>query len=559
MTTNIFSILNIAKSSLFAQQSAIEVTGHNISNVQTKGYTRQEVNLETFPPRQSGLGLLGTGVKIRNITRDFDQFLFNQILGEGSTTGNFEARQKIFEKLDIIFNETTGRSLNSEFSEFFKGFDDLATNPTGLPERSTIIGNAQSLVSVFNLMGKSLFQERLDLNVLVEDRVTEINGLLDEIQELNVAIHANEPGDDVANDLRDQRDIRVRELSEKIDINIIEENSNQIKLTTTDGTPLILGIEAFRLSTATNGNNRGLKDVFVSDGGFGTVNITNRIQGGEIRGILDLRDREITSAIDQLDRLAAGVIQEVNRVHQQGVGLDGSTGNNFFAPLDPVVHADVNNTGSANVTMINASPTSVSVDKFELHFTSATSFDLVNTTTGVTSGPNPFVAGSTFNLVNGLAVTINGTAAAGDVFRFSVSEDAALKIQLNDAVVTDTRKMAAGLNGSEDGGNARALSDLQNRFVFDGSSYRSGSGSVTFNAFYNALVSSIGVASKTAQTVVEQQEGVMLQLDNRRQSISGVSIDEEMINLIKFQQAYQAAARLINVVDEMFDIIQERI
>jgi len=560
MTTNIFSVLNIAKTGLLSQQLAIEVTGQNIANVQTKGYSRQEVNLETAVPRQIGLGLLGTGVQVRSITRDFDQFLFNQILAEGSTTGNFGIRQDIFDKLEIVFNETSGRSLNNELSNFFNSFDDMAINPTGLPERSTILNTAESLVSTFNLMGQSLFQERLDLDVVIDDDIRRINGILDEILKLNVAIHGNEPGQAQANELRDTRDIRVRELSEMIDINIIDDNSNQIKLTLSDGTPLILGQRNFKLSTQPNGDNRGFKDIYIEDGGLGTtVNITSRIQGGELRGRLDMRDTEVVSAIDGLDRLSATLVQEVNRVHREGTGLNGSSGINFFNPLNPKVHESVLNAGTAVVSMTNASPSTLSTDKFQIQFTGASSFDLINLTTGASSGSFTFTAGTTFNLIGGLAVNVTGSAVAGDVADFSVSEDSAITMSINSALISDPRKIAAGKQGPEDGGNARDLSNLQNRLVFDGRTLRSGSGTATFDDFFNSIVASIGVDSRTAQTIVEQQDGVMLQLDTRRESISGVSIDEEMINLVKFQQAFQAAARLINVVDEMFDIIQNRI
>ena len=551
MTSNIFSILNTAKVGLLSQQLAIEVAGHNIANVQTEGFTRQEVNFETARPRQTGLGLLGTGVRVSSITRNFDKFLFNQILGEGSGTGSFQVRSDIFKTIEALFNGTTGRSLSGDLNNFFLALGDLSINPTGLAERTTLVANAESLVSDFNLLGADLFQERFNANLSVEDTVSEINALLDQIADLNLSIHSSETGLSPANDFRDRRDLAVLNLSEKLDIKIIDTNNNQVSLTLNNGTPLVIGLNTFQLSTTTNPDNKGFKDILISDGGGGTTNITNQIQGGELRGLLDIRDLDLVELIDQVDRLAASIVTEFNRVHQLGIGLDGSTGNNFFTPLTPTVDPSSLNAGTGVVTITNASPSTVSTDKFQMQFNSATDFDLINLTTGVNTGNIVFMAGTAFNIAGGLSVTINAGILAGDIVDFSVSENAAFTMSVSNAVLTDTDKIAAGLSTITDGDNALALSNLQNQLVFGGNQ--------TFDGFYNATVSLVGVRTRSVEDGLEQQEGLMLELDNQRQSVSGVSIDEEMINLIKFQQAFEAAARLITVVQEMFDVLQNSI
>jgi len=547
MVSNIFSILNTAKVGILSQQLAIEVVGHNIANVQTEGFTRQEVNFETARPRQTGLGLLGTGVRVNSITRDFDKFLFNQILGEGSATGSFRVRSDIFKTIETLFNDTTGRSLSGDLDEFFLAFDDLSINPTGSAERSIAIANAESLVSDFNLLGEDLFQQRRDADLLVNDTISEINALLDEIADLNLSIHSSETGITTANDLRDKRDLAVLNLSEKLDISIINTNNNQVSLTLNDGTPLVIGLNTFKLSTTTNPDNKGFKDILISDGGGGTTNITNQIQGGELRGLLDVRDVDLVDFIDQVDRLAASIVTEFNAVHQLGIGLDGSTGIDFFTPLTPTVNPNSLNTGTDVFVITNASPSTVSTDKFQMQFNSATDFDLVNLTTGVTSNVT-FADGFSFNIAGGLSVTITGgTMALGDTVDFSVSENAAFTMSVSSAVLADTDQIAAGLSTTTDGDNALALSNLQNQLFFGGND--------TFDDFYNATVSLVGVRTRVAEDGLEQQEGLMLELDNQRQSVSGVSIDEEMINLIKFQQAFEAAARLLIVVEEMFDVL----
>jgi flagellar hook-associated protein 1 len=559
MTSNIFSILNTAKSGLLSQQLAIEVTGNNIANVETEGYSRQDVVLESNTPRTTGLAQIGTGVRVSGIERVFDQFLFQQILSEGDLTGSSKVEKDVYEQLEILFNDNQGRSLNSEFSEFYASLQDLASKPSGLPERAAVLSQAASLAAVFNSLGQGVADIQRNIDTVIEDDVASINTLTDQIAKLNKAIFANEPGEVTANDLRDQRDRLVKELSEKIDITYVNESDGQISLTLNNGTPLVLKDVTFRLSTEINGNNKSFKDILISDGVGGTNNITSAIQGGALKGNLNMRDVEVAAVQDKLNRLAAGFVQEINRIHQEGFGLDGSTGVDFFNPLDPTVFTNTQNTGSAQVSVQNASPTTVSVDDYEINFTGSNSFTLNNLTTGFASGTFSFTSGSTFNLAGGFAVAITGTAAVGDKFTFSVSENAAKLVAVSDEVVSNSQKIAAGNSTSGDGGNAGDMADLQNDLTFNSVTLQSGSGAFTFDEFYNALVSAIGIQSVSAQAQVNQQEGVLLQLNNRQQSISGVSLDEELINLIQFQQAYNASARLITMVEELFETLINRI
>ena len=221
MASNIFSVLNTAKLGLLSQQLAIEVTGQNIANVQTEGYSRQEVKFESTNPRSFNLGQLGTGVRVAGIERSHDEFLFSQILGEGDTLGQYQVRKDVFDQLEILLSENNGQSLNQSLSSFFASVQDLASNPTGLPERSNMLAEAQSLTSVFNNLGESLFQIQQNLDSAISVEVEKINSLAAEVAALNKSIHANEPTTFSANDLRDKRDQKVKELSELIDLNFV--------------------------------------------------------------------------------------------------------------------------------------------------------------------------------------------------------------------------------------------------------------------------------------------------------------------------------------------------
>ena len=559
MTTNIFSTLSSAKLGLLAQQLAIEVTGQNVANVETEGYSRQDVSFEANTPRghikYGGLHQLGTGVRIASIERAHDQFLFTQIMDEGDLTGSTEVKKEIFEQLEVLFNEGSGRSLNDALSLFFSSVHDLATNARGLPERADLISKAEHLASTFNQTGNQLFTIQRNIDATIETEVAEINTLTTQIGKLNESIHANEPTSQYkANDLRDNRDRLVKELSKKIDIQLVQESDNQISLTLKDGTALVLKDQVFDLSTSINANNESFNDVYI-DIGSTTKNITSTIKGGELRGYLDMRDTKVESILDKINILSGSFIQEFNSIHREGYGVDGSSGLDFFTSLDVTVDHGVDNTGTAVVSMTNASPTTVSVDEFEIAFTDSNEFTLNNLTTNASSGTFTFTTGSTFNIKDGFAVAISGTAASGDKVTFSVSEDAASLMSVSSTITADGQKIAAGATTNGDGGNALLMADLQNGLVFNSVTWSSESGSFTFDEYYNAVVSTIGIESFSAQAILRQQEGVMLQLNSRRESISGVSIDEEMIKMIKFQQAYNASARMISMVDEMLDTL----
>ena len=560
MTTNIFSALSSAKLGLLAQQLAIEVTGQNIANVETEGYSRQDVTFEANTPRHAikygSMHQIGTGVRVAGIERAHDQFLFEQIMDEGDLSGSTEVKKDIFEQLEVLFNEGSGRSLNDALSSFFASVHDLATNARGLSERADLVSKAEHLASTFNQTGKQLFTIQRNIDATIETEVAQINSLTTQIGKLNESIHANEPASQYkANDLRDNRDRLVKELSKKIDIQLIEESDNQISLTLKDGTALVLKDRVFKLSTSLNGDNDSFKDVNI-EYGSGLKNITSTITGGELRGYLDMRDTEVESILDKMNILSASFIQEFNGIHKAGFGLDGSSGLDFFSPLDVTVDHDVDNTGTAVVSMTNASPTTVSVDEFEIAFTSSDTFTLNNLTTNASSGTFTFYPRNTFNIKDGFAVTISGAAVSGDKVTFSVSEDAASGMSVSSTITANTRKIAAGTTTNGDGGNALLMADLQNTLSFNSVTWSSsGSGSYTFDEYYNAVVSTIGIGSFSAQATLRQQEGIMLQLNSRRESISGVSIDEEMIKMIKFQQAYNASARMISVVDEMLDAL----
>ena len=459
--SNIIGLLDIGSRALLAHQKAISTTGHNIANVNTPGYSRQRVNLSTSPGMTSMPGQMGTGVRASDIQMIYDQFLGSQINTESYNQGKWEAQKSSLERVEIIFDETTGFGLNQAMGDFFNALQDLSNNPAGHTERQVLLAKSEIMTETFNKISSDLNQLQNDLDSNIEGTVIEINTIAGEISDLNFKIGDIEKSCQNANDLRDKRDLYLKELSSMIDISSFEGNDGQVTVSVGSGTPLVQPPYAFSLSTATNAS--GHENVLWVNRDGSTVDITNDISGGKLKGWIDVRDVTIENYKTSLDNLASSMIIEVNNLHTGGFDLNSVAGVNFF-------------TGSL------ASDISV----------------------------NPVIAGD----VNLIAAS--GTGAPGD------------------------------------NSNAIAIANLQNSLLMSG-------GTSTYDDFYNSLVSDVGIAVRSAQVNYDHQTAMVSSLDNYRESIAGVSLDEEMVNLVKFQHAYDAAAKLISAVDEMMDTVMNMV
>jgi len=459
--SNIIGLLDVGSRALLAHQKAISITGHNIANVNTPGYSRQRVNLATSPGMTSTPGQMGTGVRASDIQRIYDQFLGSQINTESYNQGKWEAQKSSLERVEIIFDETTGFGLNQAMGDFFNALQDLSNNPAGHTERQVLLAKSEIMAETFNKISSDLNQLQNDLDSNIEGTVIEINTIAGEISDLNFKIGDIEKSGQNANDLRDKRDLYLKELSSMIDISSFEGNDGQVTVSVGSGTPLVQPPYAFSLSTATNAS--GHENVLWVNRDGSTVDITNDISGGKLKGWIDVRDVTIENYKTSLDNLASSMITEVNNLHTGGFDLNSVAGVNFF-------------TGSL------ASDISV----------------------------NPVIAGD----VNLIAAS--GTGAPGD------------------------------------NSNAIAIANLQNSLLMSG-------GTSTYDDFYNSLVSDVGIAVRSAQVNYDHQTAMVSSLDNYRESIAGVSLDEEMVNLVKFQHAYDAAAKLISAVDEMMNTVMSMV
>lgn len=555
----IYGAMNVAKVSLLTNQLSLSVTANNISNVNNPNYTRQAVNLEaSFPIQPAGSpGLIGMGVRATSITRSFDQFLEGQRLSNKALSGFWNSKTDFFERLEVVFNESSEQGLNNTFDQFFLSWRNLASNARGLTERTDVTSQGRNMGVMFNKLNQDMQNLRNDLDSKITNSVTEINRLTTGIAELNKQIHETEVFNVSANDFRDSREKLIRELSEFVNVTVVEDTNNQVMVSMSGGRPLVIGGDSFALSTQVRSDDPQASDVLWNDLSGGTVDITAEISGGEMGGWIDMRDNDFPGYINDLDLLAGTIMRDVNVQHSKGYGLDGSTGVDFFTGLNVGVTTGRNNTGGAAIgagTIVN--PENLNLHDFEVTYNGG-NITIADRTNGTTVATEAYVSGanSTYFLSQGIQVAITGAVANGDTFTVNASKGAALAMQVNQAVVDDSAKVAAGLTSDPGAGdNALLLAQVQNALSMNKATAGS-AGTATFSEYYNSMVGNIGVSANTANTISAQQENIVSELDNRREQMAGVSLDEEMVNLIKFQAAYQASARLIGVIDELLQTL----
>ena len=455
----IYSTLIIGRDAVVANQMAIELTGHNIANVNTPGYSRQRPIIQAKAPIDTGVGQMGTGVDVSGIERIYDIFLGGQINSAAQDLGRWEAQKNSLERVELFFDESSGFGLNNAMSAYWGSWQDLANNPNLPAARQIVVGEGENLANTFNTIYSGLVEVQNDLDASISVAVGQINGIATQLHDLNQKIVRIESSGDNANDFRDNRDQLIKELSELIDITSTESSDGRITVMLGDGNYLVDAAGANTLyATDTDGDT--FLDISWSDPS--ATNINANISGGNIRGWLETRDVIINDYLTSLETLATTIRDQVNAVHFTGRALDNSQ-NNFFVPT--------------------------------------------------------------------------GTLAAGT---FAVNPD----------LVADSSLVAAG-DTSDPGDNRTAIdiAGLQN------ATFLIGGDTQTFDDYYSMLVSNVGIDVRDASRNYDYQYSVASQLENYRESISGVSLDEEMVNLIRFEQAYNAAAKLITTVDEMLDTL----
>ncbi|MGQ0697894.1 MAG: flagellar hook-associated protein FlgK [Panacagrimonas sp.] len=534
-------LLNTGVSALLSYRKALDTAGHNIANVNTPGYTRQRVDLVSRLGGPAGDGYVGSGVNASGVRRITDSFVGARIVADSSSYARAESFESIASQLDTWLSDSA-TGLGTPLNEFFDSLNALAANPASTANRQSAVSDAQGLATRFRSLQGQLDSLQSEVNARVRQNVDEINSTSRSIAGLNerIAQAKGAAGGQPPNDLLDQRDQLIQQLAGKIGITTSEADDGSINVFTGNGQALVLGKQTTPLGIADDPFASGRLDVT-----FGGTPITRQIGGGALGGLLDAQREVIQPTAAQLGRIAVGLVQTFNAQHAQGVDAAGQVGGNFFTPIAGDARAARSNTGSAQVAVGFNDLAQLGDGEFQLRYDGA-NWQLTNAATGAvlpTSGTgtpaDPLVA-------QGLSFNVSGAASAGDRFLVRPTGEAAGKLRV---AITDPARVAAAAAGSapnsSDNTNARALLGLGSQAVLDG-------GRSTFNSAQAALVAGVGNQAQQAGVARSAQESLLAQSQATRDSASGVNLDEEASDLVRFQQAYQAAAQVIAVADTVF-------
>ena len=450
-------IMEIGKRALNANRENLGVIGHNISNVNTEGYSRQRANLESTKPLDNiHYGQVGTGVEVSEITRARNRLLDGQVRSENSVLGEWEKLDAYLLEIQNIFNDPSDTGFSNILSDFWDGWSDVANDPESYSARSVLRERTIVLTDMLNKYDADLKMIEEKLNDELKMMVDDVNEIATQIAQLNEGIRRAEATGQNANDLRDQRDLAVDNLSKMLKVKFADNEDGTVNVYL-GGQILVQEKEVRELTTRVSSrHDMAVDDVIWSDS-FGEV----EIGGGKLKGLIDVRDVEAEKVRDDLDDFAETLISKVNELHQDGYGLAGSSNQAFF---------NEDNTCAVNICLSAA---------------------IMNNLDNIAAGK---------------------TAAPGD------------------------------------NSNALDIAALADELTMN-------DGRETFNDNYASIMADIGARKQNAAIFLEQSEAVSTQLVNTRQSIQGVVLDEEITEMIKFQQAYQASAKIINMVDEMMTTV----
>jgi len=450
--------LEIGKRALLSHQVNLQTIGHNIANVNTPGYSRQRVTISSTYPSETAAGLVGTGVTVEDIRHVRDLFLGDQYRQENKTLGQWTYKQKILSQVESLFAEPNDNTLADRLNEFWDSWDDLSKNPNAT-NREGVIGAARLLTESFHTLARDINKLRDSVDADLATYTSQINQTTGEIAALNRQIVTQEVDGSRASDLRDRRNQLIDELSSLLDVNTIEDANGAVRVMV-GAMEIVTGLDTIPIATRIlNDNGRMTHELVWRNTAVELKNVN-----GELKGLLDTRDKIIPGYLQELGALARTLVEQVNAVHRTGYGLDGSTGLNFF----------------------------------DSRYTDAES------------------------------------------------------IRINEDLVAAPHRIAASASGEVgDGSITLAVQNLRNERVM-------ASGTTTINDYYSSLVGQLGVEAHQATSFAENSALLVHQIESARQAVQGVSLDEEMANMVKFQHAYDAAARVITTMDEALDTVISR-
>ena len=618
-----FSGIELGKRSIMANQDAITTAGHNISNANTEGYSRQRVQIKEFDPlykpdleRLERPGLIGQGVDVQSINRIRDELLDERIVGQANQETYWETRSKYYTMIEQIYNEPDDISVRSNMDKFWESWQELSINPESKAARQAVVTRAETLTDSIQQRWEALAGVGNLIDGDIEATVKQVNNLTRQIADCNAEIVRSRAMGDNPNDLLDRRDLLVDKLSKLIDISTDQRDSDEF-MVHVGGRVIVQGNIAREIDLVPRFDDTGYSKLVWKDTGNDAI-----FKGGTLGALVELRDVDIRNEIQTLNTMTMNFADLVNDVHRNAVGANKVTGLDFFVQHSFVENAngnfDRNGDGELDTSYIFRFTGTNALDKQQqvgiegvMKFSGSTGevmvpyfhTDTVETViarindstsevkayldknnklvlkaTTAQNVNNPdfvirhvedsgyFLAGYSGILAGtgeegaydfAQADAVNALAA-GSQFAVSPVYNPSAYIEVNPALKNDVMSVAAGYMdaaGTAPTGDGRAaveIAAIRNTSVMVG-------GMKTFDDYFADTVTNVGLKGEQAETNLLSQNAIMDDLRNLRDSISGVNIDEELAEIMKFQHGYNAAAKFITVWDSLIDTVINRL
>jgi flagellar hook-associated protein 1 len=448
--SSLFGSVSIALRSMLAQQAAISVTTNNVSNINTPGYSRQRVDLIEADAVFNGQQMVGTGVDLQGITSLRDRVLELRINDEKRQQGSLQGQVRALQDIETMFSSDTN-TLGDDINQFFNSISELSADASSVPLRQAVLTAGGNLATRFQLTATTLKQRESSIDLEVQQSVQHVNEITGEIAKLNLRIAESSTTGSEASSFEDRRNLLLQDLSTEIG-NKVTVADDGFTVTAANGSTLVLGHQAVPLTVSRSQDG---SPCIMSEG----QDITSAISGGQLQGLLNVRDKVIPDMLANLDTLAGSISTSVNGIHRAGFDLDGNAGGDFFAPPP------------------------------------------------------------------------GGNLGAASTIALAIS---------------DPRKLAASTNATAgDNANLNQLLDLRQQPAVNGQ---------RITEYYAKIAFDLGSKLSNAKSELDASDLISQQLANQRGGLSGVSLDEEAANLVRYQRAYEAAARVLSVLSDLTEI-----
>jgi len=543
------NLYNLALTGLNASQAGLEVTSHNINNSANAGYSRQRLVTSTAGATASGQGFFGRGVQIDTVKRQYDSFLYRQMVGAQGTGAQLATHYDQLSQINNLFGDRTV-GITPALEGFFASLNAGASSPADPAVRQDLIGKGNSLVTQVNTAYRELQNLRDGVNTQISTTVDQVNSYLERINDLNQQIVvAQGKSGHAPNDLLDQRDQALSELNQLVGIRYYEQG-NSLNITLQSGQTLLSGTSVYPLAAVQSASDptRIALAYSLPAGSGSTVRVEladSEVSGGKLAGFLQFRRESLDAVQDQLGQLAVGLALAFNAQHEAGLDLNDDPGQAMFGLGQPAAIPKLGNAGDGTLTAEFTDASAVHATSYDIVF-DGTQYQVTRRSDGSTQALTPSGTPPTIEF-DGMTVSLGGTPMAGDTWTLQPTRDAARDLSM---LISDPAKIAlAGPEGgTTNGDNGLLLAKLQTEKVLGG-------GTLSLSGQFSQLINNVGVQTQQVKTANTAQANLITQQSSAYLSVSGVNLNEEYVSLTIYQEQYQASAKILDVASTVFDTL----